>query len=642
MRQARFGPFEVDFETGELRKHGLRIKLQEKPLRVLEALVEKPGRLVSREELQRKLWPKDLYVDFERNLTIAMNKLRSALSDSAEKPRYIETLPRRGYRFIAEVEVIVPEAVPALAPTGSAPALVRAEEGVQLGAPALRTPPNAVSAPKRLGLAIGVTAVLVAAIILLGIRLNRVSPGEPSVGAPPHVRIVVLPFVNLTGDERREYLCDGLTEEMIAELSRVSPGRLEVIARTSAMQYKRTGKSVAQIGRELNVSYLLEGSVREFGDRVRVTTQLVRASDAGHVWSGEYDRDVRDALQLQQQVAMAIAGEIKLTLSPQASARPRNAHEVNPEAYRQYLLGRKYWNERIPSSLTKSVACFRQAIQYDPNFALAYAGLADSLQLNSTPEMVVAAKDAARRAIDLDPTLGEPHASLGFIALRRDWDWAESEREFRRALQFNPNYPTAHHWFAFYFETTGQMGEAIRELNRALELDPLSPVIRGALADGLLKAGQQDKALEEIQKVLEMDPGFAQGHRVRALIYERKRMFPEAIEELNKAGELGVKRQWTVADLAYARALAGQRAAAEETIRDLERRAKRAGNPPPAEDIAMIYVGLGNLDQAFAWLEKAREQRSELILGLKADPAFDPLRSDPRFQALVHRVGLPP
>ena len=396
-----------------------------------------------------------------------------------------------------------------------------------------------------------------------------------------------------------------------------------------------------QIGRELNVGYVLESSVREFGGRVRVSTQLVRASDAGHVWTGEYDRDLKDVLQLQQEVAAAIAQEIKLNLSPEASARRGNVHEVNPEAYRQYLLGRYYWNKRTPAGMMKSVEYYRQAIQHDPNFALAYAGLADSLLFDGDPEIIAQAKEAAHKAIDLDPTLGEPHASLAFIALMRDWDFQLSEREFRRALELNPNYPTAHHWFAFYFGIMGRLQEAIREVDRALELDPLSPVIRSALADGLSQAGQQDKALEEIQKVLEMDPGFGKGHLTRASIYERKGMFPEAIEELKKSRELGVSDGEVLPDLAYVRALAGDRAEAEKTIHDFERRAKLANQPPPAGEIAMIYVALGDRDQAFAWLEKAREQRSEEVLGLKSDPAFDPLRSDPRFQELVRRVGLP-
>jgi TolB-like protein/DNA-binding winged helix-turn-helix (wHTH) protein/Tfp pilus assembly protein PilF len=639
---AKFGAYEVDFVTGELRKHGLRIKIQERPLRVLQELVERPGELVTRDELRARIWPSDVYVDFDRNLKTAVNKLRTALCDSAESPRYIETLPRRGFRFIAPVEQVQPEAPPAVPVQAHHDELVPPGKSFQ-PEPARSAPPTGLGSHRvRLALAVAIPCLFISVVYITGHRFNQLTHGEVRLASSSPVRLAVLPFVNLTGDERADSLCEGMTEEMTSELSRVAPRKLDVIARTSAMHYKNTSESVPEIGRELKVKYVLESSVREFGDRVRVTTELVRASDGGHVWTGEYDRELKDVLIMEQELATAVSAEVKVNLAPQASPSRRNARQVDPEAYRNYLLGRYYWNRRTPANISKSVDYFRQAVREDPNFALAYAGLADSLFFaDDRPESTLEAKAAARKSMDLDPTLGEPHASLAFITLYRDWDFQLSGQEFRKAIELSPNYATAHHWYAFYLAFTGHLPEAIKELDRALEIDPLSLIIRGALAGSLSTIGQNDRALEESQKVLEMDPSFAKGHIVRGLIYERMHKFPEAIAEFEKARELGLPQEATT-NLACVQALLGNRVEAERTIREYIRQAKLDGLPPPAEDIVTIQLALANREQAMVWLEKAQEQRSQILLDLKSDPSYDPLRSDPRFQAIFHKMNFPP
>ncbi|HSZ02480.1 MAG TPA: tetratricopeptide repeat protein [Terriglobales bacterium] len=638
----RFGTYEVCFQSGEVRKAGLRIRVQQQPMKLLEILLERPGEVVTREELRRRVWTDESFGDFDQAVNIAIAKLRSALGDSAENPRFIETLPKRGYRFIADVSVVDADARPKR-PQSTAGDLSTTEAGDnndnnnnnkdKLQAPGFAAP------PKRrppLWVIVALTLVLILPILFVLLRSRARTPAG--------IRsLAVLPLDNLSGDASQNYFADGMTDELITDLAQISA--LRVISRTSVMAYKGARKPLPQIARELNVDAVVEGTVLHSGDQVRITAQLIEASTDKHLWSRSYEGDFRDILALQNKVATEIADQIRINLTPQEQAALKNAKVVNPEAYESYLKGRYFWNKRTADGLKAALAYFNQAIEEDPKYAQAYSGLADTYALLGdwqyavmTPkEAFPKAKAAAIKALELDSALGEAHNSLAFVLDGFDWDFDAAGKEFRRAIELNPGYATAYHWYAWHLSLLGRYDDAIAEMRKAENLDPLSLIINADLAELLVLAHSYDESIQQSRKTIEMDPNFALAHNQLAQAYLQKHMYAEAVAELQKAVQLSTGSPTCIANLARAYVLSGKRSEAEKLLSDLRKRS----NPgySNASEIAMIYASLGDTDQAMNWLEKGFEERFNP--GVLLRPGFDPLRSDSRFQNLVHRIGLP-
>jgi TolB-like protein/DNA-binding winged helix-turn-helix (wHTH) protein/Flp pilus assembly protein TadD len=628
-RRLRFGVFEADPQLGELTKHGKRLPLQEQPFQLLAMLLERPGELVSREELRAKIWPQTI-VDFDHGLNKAISKIRDALGDSAEHPRFIETVARRGYRFLADVAVVqdVPPQTAAGDPAVRADAAPLARPGVVTSS---RRPPGAL-VWKLIGF--GLALVLAAAVswILYSSRSS----------APKIRSLAVLPLKNLSGDVSQDYFTDGMTEELITQLGQISA--LRVISSTSVMLYKGVDKPVAEIARELNVQAVVEGSVLRSGDRVRITAQLIRVPADEQLWAQSYEGELRDTLALQSEVAQAVAEQIRATLSRRQQAVLRNPKTVSPAAYEDYLKGRYFWNKRTGDGLKKAIDYFTRAIETDPSYAEAYSGLADAYALSGDWEYgVLAPQDAFRqaraaatKALALDDNLGEAHTSLAFAFDLYAWDWAAAESEYKRAIELNPGYATAHHWYAWHLLVTGRNSEGIFELKRAESLDPLSLIISADLADALCIAHLYDESVKQSEKTLGMDPNFAVAHYELGQALEQKHMHAEAITEFQRAIELSGHSGAFDSNLAYTYAVSGRKGEAENIVKALE--AQPDKNPSADANIALVYVGLGDHDQAMVWLNKAYEARFNPSILLR--PGFDPLRADVRFVDLRRRLGL--
>src|SRR6202795_257336 len=628
----RFGTYEVSFQSGEVRKAGLRIRVQQQPMKLLETLLERPGEVVAREELRRRIWPNESFGDFDQALNIAIAKLRSALGDSAENQRFIETLPKRGYRFIADVSVLDADARP------------KRPEPVAEDLPATEpehTPQGAVlpvTPNRRLWLTRGgiVALALVLSLSILSVWLFR-----SRSSAPAGIRsLAVLPLENLSGDASQNYFADGMTDELITDLAQISA--LRVISRTSVMAYKGARKPLPQIARELNVDAVVEGTVLRSGDEVRITAQLIEASTDKHLWSQSYEGELRDTLALQNKVASAIADQIRISLTPQEQAALKNVRVVNPEAYESYLKGRYFWNKRTADGLKVALAYFNQAIEEDPKYPQAYSGLADTYallgdwQYSVIPprEAFPRAKAAAIKALELDSALGEAHNSLAFVLDGFDWDFDAASKEFHRAIELNPGYATAHHWYAWHLSLLGRFDEAIAEMKMAQNLDPLSLIINADLAELLILADSYDESIRQSRKTIEMDPNFAVAHNQLAQAYLQKHMYDEAVAELKRAVQLSGDSPTCIANLARAYVASGKRSEALELLSDLKKRSNPAYSNAP--EIAIIYVSLGDTDQAMIWLEKGYDERFNP--GVLLRPGFDPLRTDSRFQNLLHRV----
>ncbi len=636
-RIIHFGVFQVDLSSGELLKHGIKIRLQEQPFQILAMLLERPGEVVTREELRRKLWPSDTFVDFDVGLNSAVLRLRSALSDSAENPRYVETLPRRGYRFIGAVDG-------AGAPAVSAP---------EVAAPAA---PLAVTERRPFGwtfLVAGALVILAAAFLLTNVggwrqRLWRIS-------APAPIRsIAVLPLENLTGDPSQEYFVDGMTDALITDLAQIST--LQVTSRTSVVRYKKERKPLAMIARELGVDAVVEGTVVRSGNRVRIDAQLIQAASDRHLWARSYEGEMRDILALQDGVAREIAAEIQVKLTPEERARLTSVRPVNPEAYDAYLRGRFFVNKKTVAWINKSIEYFNQAIEKDPGFALPYAGLAYAYITAGfygglPPKKAYSqATEAAKKALEIDDTLAEAHTALGSIKFWFDWDWEGAEKEYKRAIELNPRYALAHRHYSFYLASRDRLEESLAESKRALELDPLSLAENTAFGWILAVTGQTDAAIEHNRKALEMDPHFAPLHRDLCLAYAAKGMLGEAVAECRKATEDAPADQFMLASLGYVYGVARKKIQAREILGELLRlstsaryfRQEAKSQYVSPWYVATVYTGLGEKDQAFAWLEKAYAERSSQLTWLNVYPVLTSLWSDPRFADLARRVGLPP
>jgi TolB-like protein/DNA-binding winged helix-turn-helix (wHTH) protein/Tfp pilus assembly protein PilF len=630
--RARFGVFEVDLQAGELRKQGLRIRLQDQPFQVLAMLLGKPKEVVTREELHKRLWTADTFVDFDHGLNKAINKLRDALGDSAENPRFIETVARRGYRFIADVSV-VDEKLPDKQETATGQTR-GPEDRDHVGIPgkiAVRK-----SRPLR-GWAIPGFALLAVSAIFAVWKLR---PGNPP---PLAIRsLAVLPMESLSSDASQDYFADGMTDELITALGQISA--LRVISRTSVMMYKGARKPLPQIARELNVDAVVEGTVLRSSNKVRITAQLIQAATDQHLWAQSYEGELRDTLALQNKVARDIADQIRINLNPQERAALKNAAAVNPEAYEDYLQGRYFWNKRTADGLKRAIEYFNQAITKDPNYARAYSGLADSYALLGdweygvlTPkEAFPKAKAAAAKALVLDDNLGEAHTSLAFSLDLFDWDWESAEREYRRALALNPNNGTVHQWYAWHLITLGRNSEGIAELRKAESLDPLSLIIRADLADALVIARLPDESMQVSRKTIDMDPYFAVAHYALGQALVQKQMYGQAVAELQRAIELSGGDMTFTSTLACAYAYSGRSNEALKVLKVVQNQSDHGLSN--ASGIAMVYAGLGEKDQAMIWLEKAYAERFNPSILTR--PAFDPLRSDTRFQDLLRRIGL--
>jgi TolB-like protein/Flp pilus assembly protein TadD len=590
--------------------------------------------VVTREELQKNLWPEDTFVDFDHGLNKAVNKIREALGDSAESPRFLETVSRRGYRFLAEVKDVAASSAAVPAP---APEVLSGPLGPGLEKTALSpvTHKRLTLSPtwRRSGAVLAVLLVILAASALY--LRNRPSPTV--------IRsLAVLPLESLSGDASQDYFADGMTDELITDLGQISA--LRVISRTSVMSYKRVRKPLPQIARELNVDGVVEGTVLRSGNQVRITAQLIKASDDKHLWARSYEGDLRDTLALQNQVARSIAEEIRINVSPREQAALKSVKVVNPQAYESYLKGRFSWNKRTAEGLKVAAAYFNQAVDEDPNYAQAYSGLADTYALLGdwqyavmTPKQALPkAKAAAIKALELDNTLGEAHNSLAFCLDGFDWDFKSAETEFRRAIELNPGYATAHHWYAWHLSLLGRNSEAISEMKKAKDLDPLSLIINADLGELFLIEHSYDESIQQSRKTIELDPNFAFGHNQLAQAYLQKRMFDQAVAELQKAIQLPGGSPTFTANLARVYAVTGRRKEAMELLDDLKKHASPGYSR--ASEIAAVYVSLGDSDQAITWLEKGFEERFNP--GVLLRPSFDPLRSDPRFQNLLHRIGL--
>jgi TolB-like protein/DNA-binding winged helix-turn-helix (wHTH) protein/Tfp pilus assembly protein PilF len=634
-RVLRFGAFEVDLSSGELQKHGTKIRLQEQPFQILAMLLDRPGEVVAREDLRRKLWPSDTFVDFDVGLNNAILRLRSTLGDSAEKPRFIETLPRRGYRFIAAVHNGGPAAAQTSVVSNSTLA-APAEAGAQTAefTSAARRPSSI--------LWISITAFAVVLALLLGFSVQDVRNrllGKP--GLPRIHSIAVLPLENLSGDPAQEFLADGMTDALITDLAQI--GALRVISRTSVMQYKGARKLVPQIAEDLKVDAVVEGTVTRSENRVRITAQLIEGGTDRHLWARTYERDLIDILALQDDVARGIATEIQAKLTPQDQSRLAKKQKVDPAAYEAYVKGRLIWNRLSTEEATKALRHFQQAVAIDPNYAPAYSGLSDSyrtLALFSGHDRDVwrKARAAATRALELDDSLAEAHRSLAPVLLWYDWDLAASERENQRALELNPGDAESYRVYGTFLYVTGRSNEAIAMNRRAQELDPFSPANAVNVAMGYFSARQYDQAIKACQKALELDPAFIPAHRWLGLTYEGQGKFPEAIAEFKLTVELSPGNQGYLENLARLYAVAGKTTEARRILAQLRGLSKTRYVSPL--QFGLIYAALGERDQAFAWLEKALEDRNGSLLALSTAPWFDPLRSDPRFTDLVRRIGL--
>jgi len=633
----RFGTYEVSLQSGEVRKAGLRIRVQQQPMKLLELLLEHPGEVVTREELRGRIWPNESFGDFDQALNIAIGKLRSALGDSAENPRFIETLPKRGYRFIADVSLLDADARPKMpeSESGDFPALEpgHAPQGAGLAV-----------APKRGLWLTGRVVVALAFAIIISLPILTVWLFRSRGPAPAGIRsLAVLPLENLSGDASQNYFADGMTDELITDLAQISA--LKVISRTSVMVYKGARKPLPQIARELNVDAVVEGTVLRSGDQVRITAQLIEASTDKHLWSQSYEGELRDTLALQNRVASAIADQIRVNLTPREQAALRSAKAVNPEAYQSYLKGRYFWNKRTADGLKAALAYFNQAIEEDPKCAQAYSGLADTYALlgdwqygvMSFEEALPKAKAAAIKALELDSSLSEAHTSLGYSLRAFDWDFEGAGKEFQRAIELNSGYATAHHWNAMNLGLLGRPKEALVEMRKAENLDPLSLIINADLAEFLLFTHSYDESVEQGRKIVEMDSTFAIGHKQLGDAYLLKQMDKEAVAELQTAVRLSGGSPICVADLARAYVASGKMNEAVKLLNGLKKNSNASFTNAP--HIAMIYASMGDNDQAMHWLERAYKERFNPSILLRS--GFDPLRSDPRFKDLMRRIGLP-
>jgi TolB-like protein/DNA-binding winged helix-turn-helix (wHTH) protein/Tfp pilus assembly protein PilF len=614
--------------------------LQEQPFQILVMLLENPGEVVTRDELRNKLWTSDTFVDFDVGLNNAVLRLRNVLGDSADSPRFIETLPRRGYRFIAQVDAPVAAPLHESAQPSTAGYQEEAVASLASAASQLAKPSLARLRVRRIwtvGFVLALLLALFAGLNVGGLR-QRVL-GRPS--APAIRSLAVLPLENLSGDEAQEYFADGMTDELITDLASIA--RLRVISRTSTTHYKGTRKTIPEIARELNVDAVVEGSVGRSANKVRIRAQLIRAMPEEHLWAESYERDLPDVLALQRDVAKAIASEIKVHLTPQERQHLANSRPINPDAYNAFLLGDYHSSKRNPAAMDKGIQYFQEAIRIDPSYAQAYAGLANAyierdiwggLGVGKSADQVRA---ATLKALELDGELAEAHALLGQIHFQYDWDWQSTEAEYKRAIQLNPNLAASYVRYAYFLQAMSRHTEALAAAHHAVELDPLSASNISDEGRILYRARQYENAVARYQRALELDPGYLPALGRIAEAYEQLGKFDQALAYVERLQRTASDRRLGLRPLARIYARMGKQREALEILRTIEK------NGAPGGDefaLAAIYSALGDRDHAIAALEKGVQARS-LLPFVFVDPQLDPLRSDPRYSDLLQRMGLP-
>ncbi len=609
---ATFEGFSLDLESGELRRDGVPQKLQPQPSKVLVLLVANAGSIVTRNELAEQVWGSDTFVDFEQGLNFAIRQIRTVLGDDANVPRFVETIPKRGYRFIAPVQQVTPE------PSDIA------------------SPPQHFVKPSII--VVSLTVLLLSISTLTYVAAHHAKPLAP----PRRIILAVLPFDDLSSDPQ-PFLVEGLTEEMATRVTQISPDHLQVIARTSAMQYANTKKSARQIGQELGADYILENSIRHEGGRLRITSQLIRPADQVHLWAENYDRDMSQLLPVESEVTSDIAEQIQRQLLPKVVVNRRpNVRRVDPDAHELYVKGTYYLNQRSQDGLRQSVAYFQQAVAKQPDYAEAYAGLADAYNLfafygfDPTLTAVSQAKVSADKALQIDESVAAAHAARAYTEFLWLEDWADSEKEFRRALEIDDNDVSAHQWYALYLAGMGRMDESLYQMKYAQNLDPLSASVHAGYGYMYYFARDYDRAIEQARLALQLNPNSMAAHAVVGWAYTRQKKFPEAIAELKTATKLSGGVPVYRGALAQAYALSGNLDEAKKTLAEMEAQQHQLRGSGSA--IAGTYLALGDSEKALHWLE-------DTAIGdipanwLRVDPAFDPIRQNPRFLAVVSRVG---
>ena len=631
-----FGPFELKLHSAELRREGQTIKLAPQPFKVLVLLAESSGRMVTRKELQEKVWGTDTFVDFDKGLNLCIAQIRDALGDDAQSPRFIETLPRRGYRFIASVEKSVE--------TPARPLVYSESREPSTDARDLDRKPG------RRIFGIDRTTVLgLSLIILVAAAVGSVYFRFPKISSRPAAGtksvLLVLPFENLTNDPSQDYFSDGLTEEMITTLGSLQPKRLGVIARTTALTYKRSGKDIRQIGSELGVNYVLEGSVRREAGRLRITSQLIQVDDQTHLWAETYDRNETDVLDIQREVALRVASSLSFELLPSSYAEAAAAKTTRPEAYDAYLKGRYLITKDNLQDLERSIPYFDRAIAEDPNFAPAYAAEVEALVLiadwtgTTTGSNLPKAKAAATKAIELNPSYAEAYAALGSVNFWLEWNWLDAEMNLRRALELNPNNPLTRVRFGEYLLARGRADEGAAQITEALKLDPVSLLTTGLAAFAQLHAGRYDDAIALSNRMLELEPKSPAAHECLYRAYLGQGKYPEAVDITRRRMVLAGGKREDVESLSKRSPKDVIEAQFREDLGQMEESAKK-GERVWSMYLAWLYARAGRKDQAFEWLEKALGERAPFLVYLNVDPAWDSLRSDPRFGHLNRLTAL--
>jgi DNA-binding winged helix-turn-helix (wHTH) protein/TolB-like protein/Tfp pilus assembly protein PilF len=633
-----FGPFRLDASERLLLRDGHPVSLTPKAFDTLLALVESSGHIVEKDDLMQKVWP-DAVVE-ESTLAQNVFTLRKALGEGSSEHQYIETIPKHGYRFVSEVRQLPIDGASLIVERHTRSRIIT-EEQEQTSArdfarALLRTSPERVrSNGLRLSPTVLAVFVLLAGVAAAIIYLGKSKPKEIESTNASKV-IAVLPFKPISADGRDEYLELGMADALITKLSNVS--RLVVRSTNSVRKYAALEQDPVAAGRELRVDSVLEGNLQRLNDRIRVTARLVNVADGQALWTDEFDAKLTNIFVVQDSISEQITRALALKLTGEEKKLLAKRYTQNTEAYQLYQRGRYFWNKRTEEGLKKAIDYFQQAIDRDSNYALAYAGLADSYALSDLysgglllRDVFPKAKAAAEKALEMDEALAEAHTSLAYVKYYYDWDWPSAEREFRRAIEINPNYATAHQWYAEYLFYMARFDESIAEIERARELDPASLVINTELGSPYFYMRQYDQAMEKYRKALEMDPSFFLGNYCVALCYGQKSMFGEAITALGGGKDVS-------AMVGYFYAVSGRKREAQEMLKKLMEISKRQYFSPYL--IAKVHAGLGEKDQAFTWLEKAREDRDERIVMLKVDQHLDSLRSDPRFQVLLRRLGL--
>jgi TolB-like protein/DNA-binding winged helix-turn-helix (wHTH) protein/Flp pilus assembly protein TadD len=640
----------LDVGAYELRRHGRPIRIERQPMDLLLLLVERRRQLVSRSEIIDRLWGKDVFVDVETGVHTAIRKVRQALRDSPDAPTCVETVPGKGYRFIATVEV---SGTPAEPPS---PAADAASPEPLLPEPPEVSPPGAADAashaatlpvwsrlapPARLGLPLG----LAAAGLLAGAWVWMRMPPDRGSGTAP-LTLAVLPFANLSGDPARDYVAEGLTEETAASLGQIDPEQMGVVARSSTQRYRGTTKSAADIGRDLGANYLVESSLRAEGSRLRVTSTLVRVRDQVQVWSQSYDREPTSLLGLQRELSIAIAEQIRLRLSPGRLEALARRQTQSPDAYDLYLRGRNFENQRTPATNRRAIDYFTRATEVDPDYALAWASIAQVLLSSvinsdaSPAEVLPRAREAATRAARVSPNVAETQRAVAYVKWCCEWDWPGAEADLRRAVALDPSSAHGHLTLGHALSQMGRHGEAQLSTRRARELDPLSAIMPALSSQVALQARDYRAALDHATQAIVLDPEFWIGHMARGQALEQLGEVESALEALTTAARFSGGNSKALSLRAYILAKTGRADEARAMLRTLEDVSKTKYVPPYA--MALINAGLEQRDAVFVWLERAYDVRDMHLIFLPVDPKWDAYRSDPRFEALIVRCGFKP